>query len=715
MESPINYVNKILLTFFLFHGYNANGNVREIIFIDKEVPIKNGEIEREIVPQEIYQRKPLDIEIETFWDNRTTIGIFKDMGCVIQTRLSSFEENHNFRYCLTNEMLSVKKEKDPFLRINLIDKSTRFVEQQTTENFLRVNEINKAERKVKIFDKNCKIHLDLYSNDVENNETSNREWFFNRVTIDNYNDDANFTHDKELIQKINSSEYEEIKFEVNKSIIGIRIVANGNLSCIGIEMPIGSKWYNTVPTTLSLARRNDTNEVEIVALNAPPGGWLLKLTGEGALKYSFLVKKIRKKIDKKDSKFDEDRSFVRCHNDTDSKYRIISNVTYDETQSRFDDVEVFDEPSKTSRLIILDDGSSEFSETRSKRNEVERHVENLHAPLLSIQTEESEKIQLKSFDDRSSKIIFENDGVQQANVNFTNLIKNVNKQEQSNELARFTEDEKEEKRRIVVKLNENSNLFVRPGTIHRIVFDVTNNHYQTIRCDFKVRSLPLIVFNIQPVFTWIFAGRTVHVFVDVEVPRGTSQDVINTLTLYVQGSEIMEKSVYLYVESNIPNIVDDTKPAIEYMFNNNCAGKLSKEKCTKSRWSVDIRIQDSGSGLKSVKSSPNEVYPRTDFISGTRNPVTFYYSATCCSTQAKITAMDLKNNYNTYTIDVTAWDNLSEAEIAAITVGALLILLLIILIIVLIVFCVRKKKSHDLPYTQRYGSRTQARAERTSF
>ncbi|KAF7404947.1 hypothetical protein HZH66_003853 [Vespula vulgaris] len=589
--------------------FTANENVREIIVIDKEVPIKNGEIEREIVPQEIYQRKPLDIEIETFWDNRITIGIFKDVGCVIQPRLSSFEENHNFRYCLTNELFHVKKEKDPFLRINFTDTFTKFVEQ-TTENFLKVNKISKAERKIKIFDKNCKIHLDLYCNDVENNGTSNyREWLFNGVIIDNYNDDANFTHDKELIQKINISGYEEIKFDVNKSIAGIRIVANGNLSCIGIDMPI------------------------------------------------------------------------------DSKYRIGSNASYEETQNKFDDVEVFDETSEASRLIILDDVSSEFSETRGKRNEVERHVENLHAPLSSIQTEESEKIRLKSFNDRSSKIVFENNDVQQTNVNFSNVMKNVNKQEHSNEFARFADDEKEEKRRIVVKLNENSNLFVRPGTIHRIVFDVTNNHYQTIRCDFKVRSLPLIVFNIQPIFTWIFAGRTVHVFVDIEVPRGTSQDVINTLTLYVQGSEIMEKSVYLYVESNIPNIVDDTKPAIEYMFNNNCAGKLSKEKCTKSRWSVDIRIQDSESGLKSVKSSPNEVYPRNDFISGTRNPVTFYYSATCCSTQAKITAMDLKNNYNTYTIDVTAWDNLSEGEIAAITVGALLILLLIILIIVLIVFC----------------------------
>lgn len=97
MESPI--VKTILLTFCLFHGcYSDNGNMEEIILIDKEVPIKNGEIEGEIVPQEIYQRKPLDIQIETFWSNRTTIGIFKDMGCVIQTRLLSFEENHNFRY-----------------------------------------------------------------------------------------------------------------------------------------------------------------------------------------------------------------------------------------------------------------------------------------------------------------------------------------------------------------------------------------------------------------------------------------------------------------------------------------------------------------------------------------------------------------------------------------------------------------------------------------
>lgn len=39
------------------------------------------------------------------------------------------------RYCLTNELLHFKKEKDPFLRINLIDTSMKFVEQTTGEIF----------------------------------------------------------------------------------------------------------------------------------------------------------------------------------------------------------------------------------------------------------------------------------------------------------------------------------------------------------------------------------------------------------------------------------------------------------------------------------------------------------------------------------------------------------------------------------------------------
>ena len=121
-------------------------------------------------------------------------------------------------------------------------------------------------------------------------------------------------------------------------------------------------------------------------------------------------------------------------------------------------------------------------------------------------------------------------------------------------------------------------------------------------------------------------------------------------------------------------------------------------------------------GLKRVIAVPNGLYPHTKYISGTKDRVTFYYLSTCCTPTATITAIDISENQYTRSIDVTAWDNLSQGEIAAVVLGALLLLLLIVCVIIAIVYCVRKKSSHDLPYTQRYGSRSKsARAERTSF
>lgn len=58
-------------------------------------------------------------------------------------------------------------------------------------------------------------------------------------------------------------------------------------------------------------------------------------------------------------------------------------------------------------------------------------------------------------------------------------------------------------------------------------------------------------------------------------------------------------------------------------------------------------------GLKRVISTPNDISPRTTFISGTKEHVKFYYSSTCCSTTAKITAIDVSNNQYTRTLDVT--------------------------------------------------------------
>ncbi|XP_017761892.1 PREDICTED: uncharacterized protein LOC108552027 isoform X2 [Eufriesea mexicana] len=291
----------------------------------------------------------------------------------------------------------------------------------------------------------------------------------------------------------------------------------------------------------------------------------------------------------------------------------------------------------------------------------------------------------------------------------------LHNRELSEELVNYANENTIEEKRTLIEVNKNSNLLVTPGTVHRVVFDVLNSCVLPVRYAFRVKSTPFRVYNIQPPYAWIYPGQISNVAIDLIVPDNVTPDTANTVTLSILGTEIKEKSVYLYVQGSLSKLTDDVKPTIEYSFNNNCAGKLDKDRCYKSRWSVDITVQDYDSGLKRIISSVNNVYPHTEFISGTRSPVTFYYSATCCDKAVKITAVDLLDNYNTITIDVSAWNNLSEAEIAAITVGALLAFLFIVLVIILIIYCIRRRKSHDLPYTQRYGSRPPTQSERTNF
>ncbi|XP_018313581.1 uncharacterized protein [Mycetomoellerius zeteki] len=287
--------------------------------------------------------------------------------------------------------------------------------------------------------------------------------------------------------------------------------------------------------------------------------------------------------------------------------------------------------------------------------------------------------------------------------------------DQSQKLSTQINENSFERRKLLLDVNANSKLIATPGTTHRVIFDATNNCVLPVRYAIRARSSPFRIYNIQPVYMWLYPGQTDQVAVDILVPTGT-QETVNTLTLFIVGTEILEKSVQVFVYNELSKNIDNVKPTIEYWFNSNCAGKLDKDRCEKTFWSADITVQDNDSGLKSVIAIPNGLYPRTKYISGTKDRVTFYYLSTCCTPTATITAIDISENQYTRNIDVTAWDNLSQGEIAAVVLGALLLLLLIVCVIIAIVYCVRKRNSHDLPYTKRYGSRSQpARTERTSF
>ncbi|XP_050584880.1 uncharacterized protein LOC126919550 isoform X2 [Bombus affinis] len=576
-----------------------------------------------------------------------------------------------------------------------------------------------------------------------------------------------------ITEKYNLNGQTQMNFLVNSTIHRIIVDIDGNVSNALLQIPMDATVSADV-TAISWTHKGDPDGVRIDTRNAPSGEWRMKLVGVEGSKYRFVVQgleendadklfspnlssngnindemnrydrsNIKKEADiPRDEKetfndkimpINSDITVVEQQNlNATSNYKLVGNKKITRERSLKYVIQDRDENKQIRKEISTEyDLSMITSSTESMLLNLYEYVTivNIDKNLTVTSNSSNEKfvermIPIEEWDksDKKSSIgVIDNLDVDirtpiQKNIDTSmRMIETLDNRELSEELANYANENIIEEKTMLIEVNRNSNLLVTPGTIHRIVFDVMNSCILPVRYVFRVKSTPFRLYNIQPAYTWIYPGQMSNVAVDLIVPDNAAPDTANTVTLFILGTEIKEKSVYLYVKGSLSKLTDDVKPTTEYSFNNNCAGKLVKDRCYKSRWSVDITIQDYDSGLKRVISSLNNVYPRTEFISGTRSPVTFYYSATCCDKTVKIMAIDLLDNYSTITIDVTAWNNLSEAEIAAITVGALIALLFIIAITVLIIYCIRKRKSHDLPYTQRYGSRPPTQSERTTF
>lgn len=52
---------------------------------------------------------------------------------------------------------------------------------------------------------------------------------------------------------------------------------------------------------------------------------------------------------------------------------------------------------------------------------------------------------------------------------------------------------------------------------------------------------------------WLYPGQTDQIVVDILVPLG-SQDTVNTLTLLIAGTEIPEKTTYVYVQNEFSRV-----------------------------------------------------------------------------------------------------------------------------------------------------------------
>ncbi|XP_012230485.1 uncharacterized protein [Linepithema humile] len=577
---------------------------------------------------------------------------------------------------------------------------------------------------------------------------------------------------EKLVHRINLSGHTETNFYVDANTIGIIINISGNLTRAAFTIS-SNRTMQRPGITMSLAHTYDKKGVAIGARNLS-GGWCMKLTGVTNSTYSFDVVayfetnetstkneiidiKSTNEYTNFNEKEEEDIILNKANEAIINKTRQFSKL---EKESRKSNVNTNDftllinpEINKKSKFVFERSAEREMINPRLLHGKI-NNDETVDFSDMSLSSKSMENItnyfilhnrSLTSYGDfkisqnilsnkktalekqqkiqaRSSEVASLNEDIDtnmkpstfSSETILTQMKDNENQELSALEFA--NNEQFSERKKMLLEISANSNLIVvppsqSPGIRHRVTFDLLNSCILPVKYAIRAKSSPLRIYAIQPIFMWLYPGQKGHVAVDILVPFGT-QDLVNTLSLSIDGTEISEKTAYIYVRNSFSKSIDDVKPTIEYSFNSNCAGKLDKSRCDKTLWSADIIVEDYDSGLKRVLSSPNEIYPRSTFISGTKERISFTYWSTCCSPTAKITAIDVFDNRYSRTIDVTAWDNLSQGEIAAITLGALLLLILLILLIVAIVYCVRRRSSHELP---RYSSRQPIRSERTSF
>lgn len=248
-----------------------------------------------------------------------------------------------------------------------------------------------------------------------------------------------------------------------------------------------------------------------------------------------------------------------------------------------------------------------------------------------------------------------------------------------------------------IEVKVGSTLSAEPGTSATILFEVTNNRPFLTEFFFNIHDNDNYILRAFPNKALVSPGSTVLVKVDMFAEKirttrpGANPDTV-TLTAEWRTStgnlESVTKHAYFYLESQQ---YDATKPYIWYEYAGDCTGSSTPQNCNVKTWRAEVTVQDSTSGLLSFRSDPIGLILSKEFIVGTRDQISGYYSTSCCHTKVDIIATDVLGNTISKTIDIEKkW--LNTGEISAIVLGSILLLLLIIVIVVGIIACIRRNK-----------------------
>ncbi|KPJ00501.1 hypothetical protein RR46_07091 [Papilio xuthus] len=251
-----------------------------------------------------------------------------------------------------------------------------------------------------------------------------------------------------------------------------------------------------------------------------------------------------------------------------------------------------------------------------------------------------------------------------------------------------------------------SRLYGSPGDSLQLHFEVSNYREQAVRFSFGATGELRFLRSIEPSSQTIQSGQTLNVIVNLLISTAAQPGVRDFITFTAYGLDQISISAYVYVVNPNESQVDQFAPEVRHSYQGHCIGRMGND-CAEHTWSATVYARDSG-GLLRITSTPLGLMAAQDrtFISGTREEVVTVYRSTCCSTRVVVNAVDIYGNTNSYTMDISSKnipnisieDYITDAGIAAIVLGVLLIIALIAIIIFLITWCVRKRKSsRELP------------------
>ncbi|XP_075158649.1 uncharacterized protein LOC142231878 [Haematobia irritans] len=260
-----------------------------------------------------------------------------------------------------------------------------------------------------------------------------------------------------------------------------------------------------------------------------------------------------------------------------------------------------------------------------------------------------------------------------------------------------------------IELGIHSQVLIVPGMMGQLYFEVTNTGCDSIFYNIQVIDEKRYLMRLAPQSIFLRAGQMATVTVTVLVPQATEAGTIDHITFSATGaSSTTSLSVNLKVITAI-DIQDNVAPTLDWNFGSRCESIVSTDSttCADRFWTLYITAQDTQTGIMRLQSTPTAGLVYTgSYTIGSAEPLKATYIATCCEPKVNLVVYDVVGNQRSYSIDVRDLV-LTEASIAAISLGVILLIIILILLIWAIVWCCRRRKIVlDMPTYRSHSTRS---------